>query len=239
MSNPHSSSKQEKIVQYVVRALQKNPVEEGASIVNSRNRLLGLAAPVLNTKEIKTSRDPRLQRQEALKQLDAIRSDFWTKPLPDLKASLQAVDAEHFPDVLSVVRRLTVVANHRDKLPQLTAHKSFDGDFLKVFREVLTATPRDSAVAKERMLAQFGKSKVRKRGSKMIRLIQQQLPELYALELNWLNSLVKQKNRKNRPVTLKSRDQFTSTASSGFHIPWWVIVLGLAILRAVIRMSND
>jgi hypothetical protein len=228
-------SREEKCVQYVLRALKKNPLEQSDSIIRDRNRLLGLSA----APKVENSRspvvDPREQRKLLLNRLDAIRGDFWTRALPDLREAIRQIDASGFPDIQPVVTRLGVVAAQRDKIPRLIAHKDFDAEFLKVFREVLTSAPRDSAVAKERMIAQFGIKSVRKRGTKMIRLIQEHAPELYELENRWLGSLVKQKNKS---LVVQAND--VQVSSEGFGIPWWSIFIVLAILRAVFRaMSSE
>jgi hypothetical protein len=227
-------SREEKCVQYVLRALKKNPVEQSDSIIRDRNRLLGVSPAPKVEKTRSPVVDPREQRKLLLNRLDAIRSDFWTRALPDLREAIRQIDASGFPDIQPVVTRLGIVAAQRDKIPRLIAHKDFDAEFLKVFREVLTSSPRDSAVAKERMIAQFGIKSVRKRGTKMIRLIQEHAPELYKLEDRWLSSLVKQKNK---PLAIQAND--VQTSSEGFGIPWWSIFIVLGILRAIIRAMNS
>jgi hypothetical protein len=227
-------SREEKCVQYVLRALKKNPLEQSDSIIRDRSRLLGLSPAPKAEKTRSPVVDPREQRKLLLNRLDAIRGDFWTRALPDLREAIRQIDASGFPDIQPVVTRLGVVAAQRDKIPRLIAHKDFDAEFLKVFREVLTSAPRDSAVAKERMIAQFGIKSVRKRGTKMIRLIQEHAPELYELENRWLGSLVKQKNK---PLAVQAND--VQVSSEGFSIPWWSIFIVLGILRAVIRAMNS
>jgi hypothetical protein len=228
-------SREERCVQYVLRAMKKNPVDQSDSIIRDRNRLLGVSPAAKVEKTRSPVVDPREQRKLLLNRLDAIRSDFWTRALPDLREAIRQIDASGFPDIQPVVTRLGIVAAQRDKIPRLIAHKDFDAEFLKVFREVLTSSPRDSAVAKERMIAQFGIKSVRKRGTKMIRLIQEHAPELYKLEDRWLNSLVKQKNK---PLAVQANE--VQTTSEGFGIPWWSIFIVLGILRAVIRaMSSE
>lgn len=226
-------SREEKCVQYVLRALKKNPLEQSDSIIRDRSRLLGLSPTAKADKTRSPVVDPREQRKLLLNRLDAIRGDFWTRALPDLREAIRQIDASGFPDIQPVVSRLAIVAAHRDKIPRLITHKEFDAEFFKVFREVLTSSPRDSAVAKERMIAQFGIKSVRKRGTKMIRLIQEHAPELYELESRWLGSLVKQKNK---PLIVEANN--VQTTSEGFGIPWWSIFIVIGILRAIIRVMS-
>lgn len=235
MSSPQPSQR-EMCVRYVARALQQNPLEDSALIIRRRNRLLGLEKKGKAPAEKAPAADPRILRQSLLEQIDSIRGDFWTTPLPELKASLRKLSAKEFPDIQAVVDRLSLVANHRDRIPPLTSRKGFHGGFFKVFKEVLVAAPRDSAIAKERMLAQFGKYKVRKRGSKMIRLIERELPALYQLESQWMKSLVKQKNQSS---AVKTSVQPAEDSSGSFSMPWWVILVILAVIRVIVRTMGD
>jgi hypothetical protein len=182
--------------------------------------------------------DPAQQRQFLLKRLESIRTTFWSAPLPALRESLAQLQADDFPDIESVVRRLSIVAGHRDQIPRIINHKSFDGDFLSVFKEVLIAAPRDAAVAKERTLAAFGTAKVRKRGTKMIQLVERELPYLYDLESGWLKTLVGAQASKPRRATAPKQEHFVDNSSGG-GLPWWAIFVGLAVLRGVVRMFQE
>jgi hypothetical protein len=254
MSSPKEAA-YERAVQYLEQTLRLNPLNDGAMIIRRRSRLLGLEAPaaksaVGNAGGAGGARgapmagsaiaapvmDVAAARQKQLARIEDIRGRFWTTPLPMLKTSLEKMSSNEFPDIQSVVKRLSVVASHRDQIPRLTSDKAFDGDFFKVFKEVLVASPRDSAIAKERTLAAFGDAKLRKRGTKMIGLIERELPYLYELESQWMKSLVNQRNRKK----VSADDQYVVAPSSeGFSIPWWAIFVAIAILKAVLRFSRD
>jgi hypothetical protein len=239
----------ERAVQYLEQTLRLNPLNDGAMIIRRRSRLLGLeAAPVKAAAAAGGSApnaaaaagagsarkgpvlDTAAARQKQLARIEDIRGRFWTTPLPMLKASLEKMSGDDFPDIQSVVKRLSVVAAHRDQIPRLTTDKAFDGDFLKVFKEVLVAAPRDCAIVKERTLAAFGDAKLRKRGTKMIGLIERELPYLYELESQWMKSLTRQSTRKKA----KSDDRFVLMQESGSpSIPWWIIALVIVtLLRA-------
>jgi hypothetical protein len=242
MSNAEESglelNRQEQCRRYVERALGRNPWLESEAIIRGHNRLLGLVDPVSRRAEDDSCR----QRDELLRHLTTVRAEFWSMPLPALNESLNALDACEFPDIRAAVGRLTKVKNERDRIPTLASHKAFDPDFFRVFREVLTAAPRDSAIAKERMLAQFGSRKVRRPGRKMIHLIKQQLPELYELEHRWLNALLKQKGGHFVVTSRHHRSQSSrdglDRARQGFNVPWWAIILGIMLLRAIVASSN-
>jgi hypothetical protein len=238
----------ERAVQYLEQTLRLNPLNDGAMIIRRRSRLLGLeaapkvavaaggsspnAAAAAGAGSARTGPvlDTAAARQKQLARIEDIRGRFWTTPLPMLKASLEKMSGDDFPDIQSVVKRLSVVAAHRDQIPRLTTDKGFDGDFFKVFKEVLVAAPRDCAIVKERTLAAFGDAKLRKRGTKMIGLIERELPYLYELESQWMKSLTRQTTRKKA----NSDDRFVLTQESGSpSIPWWIIALVIVtLLRA-------
>jgi hypothetical protein len=226
----------EKLLQYVERALALNPLDDSAAIIRRRSRLLGLEAPPPTKAPTARVSDPGRDRQRLLERLEAIRATFWTAPLAQLRASLEQLDASEFPDIQAVVRRLGVVAKHRDQFPRLVGHKWFDAHFLGVFKEVLIAAPREAAVAREKALAAFGAAKVRKSGSKMIRLIERELPYLFELESAWLQSLLT-----HRGTTAKAtaKVQFNDGAARGdFHIPWWVWIFAIGAIRACISATQ-
>jgi hypothetical protein len=226
----------EKLLQYVERALRTNPLEESAAIIRRRSRLLGLEAAPTKLTAARPAIDPGVQRQTLLKRVEAIRAGFWTMQLGALRESLAQLDAKDFPDVDAVVRRLSTVAKHRDQIPRILGNKAFDADFFKIFKEVLIAAPRDSAIVKERALVAFGDAKLRRRGTKMIKLVERELPYFYELESQWLKSLVAQRGKPKAPAA--SQDHFVESSSGGFSIPWWGYFVIISLIRVVIKLAS-
>lgn len=226
----------EKLLQYVERALRTNPLEESAAIIRRRSRLLGLETPAIALAEAKPTIDPAVQRQKLIKRIESLRAGFWSMDLGTLRDSIANLDASEFPDIEAVVRRLSTVAKQRDQIPKILGNKAFDGDFFRVFKEVLIAAPRDSAIVKEQSLVAFGTTKLRRRGTKMIKLIERELPYLYELESHWLKSLVAQRGRTKAPAA--SRDHFVEESSSGFSIPWWGYGLIFVVIKAILRAAS-
>jgi hypothetical protein len=231
-------SDNDKLLQYVERALRQNPLQESAAIIRRRNRLLGLGAAVAPAASGRQSSiDSGAQRQTLLKQIETIRTGFWTMELGTLRESLARLDAKEFPDVDAVVRRLSLVAKHRDQIPRILGQKDFDPDFFKIFKDVLIAAPRDSAIVKERALVAFGERKLRKRGTRMIKLIERELPYFHQLESQWLKSLLAQRGTVNAPRS--SQKEFISESSGGFSFPWWGVVVIGALIRLVASLMSD
>ena len=223
-----------KASRYVADLLALNPAEESSTIISRRNRVLRLSPQTSSEKvHYKTAAsDPRVERQAFLEQIEAVRRDFWSAPLEQLQATLQEIDSKSFPDLQAAVNRLSVVANNRDQLPLLTEKNGYDAGFFRVFRDVLIASPRDSAIDREKMVAQCSKRKTRKRAAKMIRLIQQEAPALYRLEADWLDSLTKQKYSAK---SIAKRKDDTWAMNNDKSIPWWIWLVFFLIVRVVIK----
>lgn len=237
MSNA-APSNNDKLLLYVERALRQNPLQESAAIIRRRNRLLGLEAAVTSAASGgQSSVDAGVQRQTLLKQIETIRASFWTMELGTLRESLARLDAKEFPDVDAVVRRLSLVAKHRDQIPRILGQKEFDPDFFKIFKDVLIAAPRDSAIVKERALVAFGERKLRKRGTRMIKLIERELPYFHQLESQWLKSLLAQRGTVNAPRS--SQQEFVSDGSGGFSFPWWGYLIVIMVIKALLRLAAN
>jgi hypothetical protein len=230
-------SDNDKLLQYVERALRQNPLQESAAIIRRRNRLLGLETAVTPAAARgQGSVDPGVQRQTLLKQIETIRAGFWTMKLDTLRESLARLDAKEFPDVDAVVRRLSLVAKHRDQIPRILGQKDFDPDFFHVFKEVLIAAPRDSAIVKEKALVAFGDRTLRKRGMRMIKLIERELPYFHQLESQWLKSLQAQRGPVSAP---RSTQGHFVEERSGFSFPWWGYIVVISLIRLILSIASD
>lgn len=216
-------------VNYLVKALQRNPLDESAQIVSGRSKLLGQNA-MRPAAMAATREDHRQKRQDIFDEVERLRRDFWAAPLVELRSALAKLDASDFPDLRAAVDRLKLVALHRGEFPDLVRHRHFDSSFFAVFKEVLVSSPREVAVTRERALASFAKRG--RRGKKMIQLIKRTLPAIYDLEAGWLNSLSKQKRAVAASTKQATASPFVGDRE-GFNIPWWAIILGIVLLRVL------
>ncbi|MEM8865867.1 MAG: hypothetical protein AAGF31_10025 [Planctomycetota bacterium] len=176
-------------VAYLTRTLQMNPLYEGDAIIALRSKALRLTKPTKET----AGADAANRRTQALNTLAEIREKCWSAPPEELLSRLDAIPTDHMPDVQAAAERLKVVAQNRAKLPELSQHKHFDGEFFSCLKQILAASPRETSVLREQVLASFRAGKLRKRGRRMIKLIEKELPELYRLEADWFASLLQQK----------------------------------------------
>lgn len=181
-----------RVGQYVLRALRMNPMHEADAIVALRARALGFerdgAAPGPTAPQ-----GQALDRERQLSELATIRAECWSAPPERLLKRIKKLRAVAAPDVRSAAERLGVIAQCRPRLPELTQRREFDGQFFSVLKRVLAESPRETAVVREQALASFRKRKLRRRGRRMIKLLDREMPELYALESGWFESLMSQR----------------------------------------------
>ena len=220
---------------YLKRTLQMNPQFEGDAIIALRSQALGLKQPRSASERVDSGREQR--RTEALRQLEQLRQECWTAPPDQLLSRLRKLNADDLPDVRQAAQRLEIVARNRPKLPQLASHKDFDGDFFSCLKQVLAASPRETNVLREQVLSSFRAGKLRKRGRRMIGLVKKELPELYSLEADWFESLLRQKGT----VTADpgganiSVSEFGDSATGG--IPFWVWWLLIIVAFKALRLA--
>jgi hypothetical protein len=225
----------QRCIAYLVEALQSNPMEQGAAIIDRRSRLLGLQQVRSPGAETYGALGQRQRRQATLRRLEQVRANFWVMPLDALQRELAELKSE-FPDLRAAVDRLNVVAAQRAELPKIVDHRHFDSHFFSVFKEVLVSPPKEVALAKERLLVAFANSKNRRRGTKMIRLVKRQLPAVYELEATWMELLVKQRPRYKK-VEYASRINQSGGDFAFGGTTWFVMVLIAVVISVIIAMS--
>ncbi len=174
---------------YLQSQLRRNPQAESGTIVDQRAQALGLYKKFQNSpREVE---DQSALRQANLKELERIRSVAFQAPIADLLGALDRLNLEAFPDLALLARRLRTIVECRQSFPPLTSHRHFSGDFFACLKQVLTSPTRDVAVLREQVIASFQKRTNRRQGKAMIRLLKAKLPELYALEAQWLETLLR------------------------------------------------
>lgn len=219
---------------YLARTLRMNPLYEADQVIALRSRALRLKSDKPQPANVA---DLGKRRTDALARIEAIRKECWSAPPEQLLSRLDSLELDGLPDVQAAANRLKVVANNRAKLPQLASHKHFDGEFFSCLKTVLAESPRETAVLREQVLASFRSGKLRKRGRRMIKLLESKLPEVYALESDWFSALLRQKTT-STDSALAPAD---SSASDGMAIPawaWWIVVfVVIKVLAAIARNS--
>jgi len=191
VSDSKAQSRQ-RAIDYLSRLLQMNPVSQGEEIIALRTKAFHRQAK----KSSPTIAMPEAvfdKRRLLLEKLEAVRTNFWQLPLPLLQHELSQLDATEFPDVHATVKRLHTVANHREGFPVLAQMRGFDGDLFSAIKKVLVAPARETAILREQVLSSFQKRARNKKGRRMVRLLEKEMPEVYRLETGWFDTLRRQK----------------------------------------------
>lgn len=246
MSDASPASKQpnqEKLRKYLTFMLNASPQAESERIVSKRMKALRLEATA--TPEAKAAQKTQENLQHTLTFLEEIRNSVWKRSPQELETALAKVDTSAYPHLEPMVDRLRTIVRSRPQLTQATemlqANDSIDEDFLKVFKQVLSAQPQERSDLRERAVVAFSNRTLRKRGRKTLKILEQVTPELYALEADWIDRMSKQ-----RPKFFSEKPQGedfyisprASTADSGTS--WWVWILLIIFVRMVLRwMANS
>ncbi|MEM6329182.1 MAG: hypothetical protein AAF790_02920 [Planctomycetota bacterium] len=243
---PERQSSAEAASTYLSRVLQMNPLYQADGVIAARARLLGVVAdPSEKPTAGRQTKDRSRQRRKALERLEAIRDVCWTAPPETLAAKLETLDTEGLPDIKAAANRLAVIGSGREKLLAARGDKHFDEDFFSCMQKVLAASPRETAVLREQVLASFRSGKLNRRGRKMIKLTKRVAPELYRLESDWFDALLRQKRVLTVSGQARRVDGYTppivedDRAGIPFWVWWLLLVAGLQLSRAFFTGGGD
>ncbi|MCA9065372.1 MAG: hypothetical protein KDA96_20025 [Planctomycetaceae bacterium] len=223
---------QERTARYLTAALRLNPMFEAPQILNLRDRYLGKA--VSRTASVVSKPDLSEQRAMIAKQLEKLRSEFWTTDLNELRQRLSDIQASAFPDLMHAIRRLQTVAAHRHLFPQLAEKGAAALRVFNAFREILVAPPFAAAEIRQKTMY---KTQDVKPVRVLIGAIQKVMPEVYELEADWLDTM-----KKLKPITASS----ATSESAGFSIEFdgenlgWIVrllIFGTIILLKFVAFS--
>lgn len=226
--------------EYLRRQLTRNPMRQDEAIIRTRAALLGIAEG--RAKQA----NPRVNRHKLRAELEEIRQVCFKGNPQELAARIDAMPLQQFPDLQALAARLRTILTSRAKLPGLIGEKGFDADFLNCFKEVLVSPARDTAVMKERVLVSFQNRKLQRKGKQMIALLQRSLPELCALESEWLGALQAERARLSKSLdgwwgsndyeSIPTEASPKSSWWSGsFWSYWWAYFLIAQLVRLLAR----
>jgi hypothetical protein len=208
MSQPVS----EAAVEHVARCLRLNPMWQADEVLASRAALHGV--DVAKQNPYQAAIDESARKSALRNKVYKLRDMVWNSPPDELRKHLNRLRLEGEPELANLANRLQAIVDAREKLPQLTQRRDFDGDFFECFKQVLTGSVRQSAEMRERVAASFQDRKLRKRGQRMIKLMWKEAPELASLEAEWLRCLNLQRGR-------SALHSFSATQSDLTESWWW------------------
>ena len=227
------------VINYLQQQLSRNPVSESDDIISLRTKAFKLEQR--STSPAAKPTPPSADRQRLREKLEKIRSQCFTGTIDELQKQIARLPLADHPDLLTLANRLQVVLDSRAKLPALSADPRFDGDFFSCLKKVLVEPPREVSVLREQVLSSFRHRSNRKRGQAMIRLLKERLPALYALEHDWLESLLRMSGRSATASSYAAPQRSSPYVSSDVRSQWpvWLLVfLAGPLIRGCIRISN-
>lgn len=230
------SSASPQVIEYLTRQLGRNPINESGDIVRTRAKAFRLEAKQVSPQRSGPTAE---QRQQVRDQLEQIRQTCFTGDVGQLLGRIRQLPVREFPELAALASRLKVVLESRGKLPALAGDPRFDGDFFSVLKKILVSPSRDVAVLREQVLASFRHRRNRRRGQGMIRLLKTEMPDLYALEADWLDSLLRYSARKHA-VTSPTAQTVADEGSGSSRWPGWVLAfLTIVLIKGCVQLAKD
>lgn len=231
---PNSKTDEARTERYLKTALKLNPVVDGERVVALRSKFLRIQGPELAvTADSQT--DTRELRQRMSLRLDEIRRTFWKSDIGVIRKKLGQLKLDRFPDLRLARERLLILAEHRHEFGQFAEKGIVDPGFFKSFREVLVARPGVAATGRDELIESIRSAVRLKKIRSMIRMVRKQMPEIYALETDWLESIARMRKRKMKKE---------SGGWSGFDLDFdgfgWVLWFGaIALLRLLLQWGGS
>lgn len=192
---------------YLQQQLLLNPLDQAQDIIATRQRFLRRnTQPVESAAQTNESEE----RNRILKQIEQIRSQFWSLDKTGLQQQLETIDVSAYPDLAVSVTRMQQVASLRKSFQRLEQNPVCFPEFYGQFCSLVIASPREAGELRSRYLDEIrnppANSKVHSLQSywRVVKVIELEYPELKVLERFWLNQLsMKSKPRKMSSETLE------------------------------------
>lgn len=222
---------------YLQSALSVNPVYAAESLLAARAKFLGVA----NSGEEANEYELFEKRHALTESVESLRSEFWTLDLPTLKSRFQQLDCQQFPDLQLAYERLLAAAKVRNRFPKIVQHPDCDPQLLDRLKQVVVAPPREAGRLKQSFALRLAThDSLRKSCQRMVRMIDQEFPEVYEIEPEWFDLLLDA--RKSKAVGKKLEDDspgvFQTVFSSMPIWGWGAAYVIFLIIKAAVRMQR-
>lgn len=209
--------------QYLDKVLTLSPVVSAQQMVDLRWRFCGL-----NTDTSvggSASGDIGERRKWNRKQLEKIRSEFWLMDAAQLQQALDELIVDDLPELKIGVDRLKQLCHCRDDMAALARNRKRDINLYNTFRRLVMLSPRKAGGVKEKYLRSLAYAENLPKAQRMVKMMQTEYPNLYAIESDWFTQILKIKSRR---VTNGNR------AEAGFSfdigIPSWMYVVTVMLI---------
>jgi len=181
--------------QYLQTMMACDLVHDSATIVQHRNDYLNVAAPAIPSLASYDFDEMQALRVQANQQLAAIRSKFWELPSDQLKSAIAQLDADSLPDLKLSVTRLSYLAERREEFDKIADSDRCDPQMLDCIKRLLLMS-RSSAVSERERIGRQLDAKSRASATTMLKLMRAKHADVYNLEREWFDQIVKQGNKR-------------------------------------------
>lgn len=233
MPNPKTDPARAK--RYLAAALKLNPVVDGERLVRLRSKYLRLESPNAAVSQDQQA-DLREIRQLMSSRIDDIRKTFWKSDVGRIQKSLSHLKLEQFPDLRLARERLLTLAEHRHEFGLLAEKGVVDPKFFNSLREVLVAPPGIAASKRDELIESIKSPARLKKVRSMARTIRKQMPEIYKLEVDWLEAVSRMQKRKIKKESIAEGGDAFDFDFEGFGWVGWFAVI--ALLRLLLRWGG-
>ena len=219
MSPPKTANRDP--AEYLASVLLFNPIFQADEILAARDRFLGRSCA-------RSDWELREQYETATSRLESLRYRLWTAGDDELGTELADLVVGEFSDLVIAAERLRAVVQLRLEFSEIARHKHSDHELLNQLKAILAAEARESSRLKQCYLLQAVADSSKQVGRhRMVRLLHRRFPRVYALELEWLESI-----RQSRPIRPDTPTEAELIERFNNH-PIWGWICGLLVLGTV------
>ena len=187
--------------EYLSQILQMNPLEQPAEILNRRKLFLQPQSDSRLHDSMNSSYEER--RAQILEQMNSLRKHFWSFKTSVIEQRLNEIDIADFPELTFAIGRLKKIAALRESFSQLQHRCENCEEFYTQFSTLVISSP---AEAERLRSVTFSPSAANtfdfelprlEDHRELARIVQQEFPELHALEKDWINQLAAASKKSN------------------------------------------
>lgn len=201
--------------EYLSQVLQMNPLEQPAEILTRRKQFLQPQSENRQFDTMNSSYEER--RRHALELINDLRKHFWSFKTSVIEQRLNEIDIADFPELTFATGRFRKIVNLRESFTRLQHRCEGHETFYEQFCTLVISSPAEAERLRSTSHAQpeatmFDVELVSpEEEQKLARIVQQEFPELYALEKDWLNQLAAT-SKKSNAIALMVKTLYTLIA---------------------------
>lgn len=218
---------------YYLAQLRADALNAPDAVIARRAEALGIMATSGSAKLNRRERSPEMAACHQ-RTIDTVRTQFWTMAIDDLKTSLESIDLSLYPELATVVTRLTRAADARDDFPKASAVLKSNHEFFQYLRASITAAPREYAGMREMVSRKILAGNQHRAVKKSADLIQSRFPRIHAIDPAWFSEI----KRTRPPGNRFSGVDFSLPANVSLPVPGWLLFLGLYMILQLFRLLS-